>query len=122
MVIKVDDIINNIEQAMQDYGRDLTLRTVDEGTYDPTTGSTTGDSTSDFTFRGLLHAFKFKDLQDSNILDTDRKCIVSVDGFSPLPDRGDQVVVGSTVYSIVAIKEYELQGTVFGYVFHLRIT
>ena len=118
---KAERITLSVLETMEDYGRELTLRQVDEGTYNYETGTVSGDSTTDYTFTGMLITYRDMDIDGTRIMATDRKCLCAASGFSPAPMIGDQVIASSVTYTIVNMKTYELQGYIFAYVFQLRV-
>lgn len=103
-----------------DFGRDVTLRKITIGTYDPTTGVPASVTTADYVTRGLLIAYRDSVVNGTLILNQDRKCIIKVKNLAVAPAINDQLIVGADKYTIVNFKQNELGGTVFLYTLQLR--
>lgn len=103
-----------------DYGRDITLRKIMPGTYDPTTGTTGTATNADYATRGLILGYRDSVIDGTLIKAQDRKCVTKVKGLSATPDVDDQVLVGPDLYTVVSFKTIELGGTVILYTLQLR--
>lgn len=107
--------------ALGSYGQALTLRKVNEGTYDPTTGGTTGASTSDTACTGMMQAYKNRDIDGERIKANDRRCIIAASGLAVAPETGDRIVTAAAaVYTVIAFQTVELNGSPIYYAGQVR--
>lgn len=94
-------------RMLDDFGRDLTLIYVSEGTYDPVTSSLTGGSTSNATVRGYFYNYRLDEVDGSSIVLGDRRLLLpNIDtSGDPLtePDIGDEVTGSGDKVSIVSV-------------------
>ena len=115
------DLSGDVFAALTEYGRTATLRKVTEGTYDPTTGTTTGGGTTDATVTiGPLLSYKNFEIDGTRIKAEDRKVIMATSGVATAPDSGDRIIIGSTTYTVITMKAYDVNGTTFAYVLQVR--
>lgn len=94
-------------RMLDDFGRDLTLIYVSEGTYNPVTSSLTGGSTSNATVRGYFYNYRLDEVDGSSIVLGDRRLLLpNIDtSGNPLtePDIGDEVTGSGDKVSIVSV-------------------
>lgn len=60
-------------RLLDEHGQTVTLRYVSEGTYDPSSGSLTGGSTSDSTVKAYFYNYMLDEIDGQNIQSGDRK-------------------------------------------------
>ena len=111
---------SDLSAAIAEFGRSITYTVNTEGTYDPSTGAMTGDSETDYTVNAIIMSYKERDIDGTRIQATDKKCILSASDLAVTPTTGDIVTVGSTKYTVIVPKTYEVEGSVFGYVLQVR--
>jgi hypothetical protein len=89
----------NLLRLVQRHGSTLTLHKVTEGTYDPSTGSLTGGSTTDYEITGYMYdAILGQDAEDSIRRGT-KKVVIPALGLTVDPDDGDSISgLGDKVY------------------------
>lgn len=105
----------HVTRLINDIGDSLTLRKVTEGTYDPSTGAVSGQTTADTSVKGMLLNYKDYQFSDSQIQRGDRKIVLRAsDAVSP--QIGDLVVDGSVQYKIVDVSQIEESGDIVVYV------
>lgn len=98
-------------------GRDITLRTVTTGAYDTETGSNTV-TTTDTTVKAVDFAVKGESYVEGKLIKmSDRYAIVSYDGAISVSDK---LVIGSVVWSIVAVKTLAPDGTIVLHKVYIR--
>ena len=94
-------------RMLDDFGRDLTLIYVSEGTYNPVTSSLTGGSTSSATVRGYFYNYRLDEVDGSSIVLGDRRLLLpAVDTSGSTltePDIGDEVTGSGDKVSIVSV-------------------
>lgn len=102
-------------------GKTLTHRTLagDSGDYDPSTGDIVV-SYSDISFTGKIIDYMDKDVDGTNVLMQDRKCLCDPTNFSGVPKRGDKIIEGSTVYTVMNSREITKNDTVLIYECQIR--
>lgn len=92
---------------IQEFGKEYTFTHVEPGTYDPATGTTTGDVTTTFNAYAVRDNFTIADRTDSDIQQDDVKLIaewasyavddtVSIDGESYRIINSMKVIPGDT--------------------------
>lgn len=104
------EIIENIRQALQDQGAEITIRSITRGEYDPSTGTAlaaTDDPEEDTM--GVFLGYHTRDIDGTNILSTDMRCIVIGDLEFP-PKRDDLIIRwrDDAAFTVVDVKTYEL--------------
>jgi hypothetical protein len=121
-----DDLQGDVADLLNDpdYGRNVTVRKTVAGTYDPSNGSTTAVTVTDYPTRGLILAYKDALVTGSLIRIGDRKCIIRVKGLGVALTETDDLMllVGTDKYTVVSMKTGSLgeTGTVYLYVFQIR--
>lgn len=110
----------DIKTLLTNLGKDLTLRHVTKGTYDPTTGELSSDTITDTTAKGAITSYSAEDRQDTRIEVNDRKCILSGVDITTTPDINDLLVDGSTVYTIINASKIEYNDEDIVYICQIR--
>lgn len=104
-------------RLLTSFGRDITLRTVTTGAYDTETGSNTV-TTTDATVKAVDFAVKGESYVDGQLIKmSDRYALVSYDGAISVSDK---LVIGSVVWSIVAVKTLAPAGIVVLHKVYIR--
>ena len=94
---------------INDKGKALTLRKVTEGTYDPSTGGISGQTTADTSVKGLLLNYNDRQFDGTIIQRGDRKIVLrSSDGV--IPEIQDIVLDGSVQYRLINSRQIEESG------------
>lgn len=95
-----------VTRLLQRFGASATLTSVTGGTYDPSTGGSTGETTTNTTVTAAV--FDFSDKQDGAqflpgtlILAGDKQVFMAV-GTAPVP--GNTLTWQSVIYQVVAVK------------------
>lgn len=111
-------------RMLDDFGRDLTLIHVSEGSYDPTTASLTGGSVSNTTVRGYFYNYKLEEVDGTSVVLGDRRLLLpSVDtSNNPFtePDIGDQVTGSGDKVRIVSVSKIFSSTTLVCYLCQVR--
>ena len=94
-------------------GKDVTLRTVTIGAYDPATSSA-AETLTDVTRKAIFFDFDRinfgQNVRDgTQIQQGDRQCLMDANGDAPTPTS--RIIDGETDYTIVDIKELNPAGT-----------
>lgn len=108
---------NTAQSLLEKFGRDCTLSQITTGAYDTETGSNTV-TTTDTTVKAVDFAVKGESYVDGQLIKmSDRYAIVSYDGAISVSDK---LVIGSVVWSIVAVKTLAPAGIVVLHKVYIR--
>ena len=112
-----DDSADTALRLLTNFGRDITLRTVTNGAYNPATSSNTV-TTTDTTVKAVDFAVKGETYQDGALIKaTDRYAIVSHNGAISVSDK---LVIGSVVWSVIAVKTLAPAGIIVLHKVYIR--
>ena len=113
------DLIPAVNEILDLLG-DPTLftRTV-LGSYDPTTGTNSGNSVTTFTCNGISDQFNAVEMQDQSIVFGDMKYIVKPKDGN-VPKVGDVATVTGIDYKVLAVRNDNIQGSTYLFTLHLR--
>jgi len=112
----------NLLKMVDDFGESLTLRKVTSaGTYDTTTGSISGSSTTDYNFTGYFYNYDAGIIQNvDNIRRGTRKCVIPALGLTVEPDDEDQILGSGDTVNIVSVVTIFSAGTKICYLCDVR--
>lgn len=99
-----------MRQVLDRLGYDLTFRRIDEGAYDPATGSTGTPTNDDETVRGYFANYEIAEIDGSAIQRGDRKAIISaVDAngaaLTKVPQSNDLLIGQGNTVRIVSVEK-----------------
>jgi hypothetical protein len=80
------------------FGKEYTFTRTTDGSYDPTTG-TTSQTTATFNKFSCVFDYNEQDLANSAILQDDKRMLVESHDFLV----GDKVVIGSDTYQVISV-------------------
>lgn len=104
------DLQSTATELLKEFGKPLTLRIQTGAAYDPAT-QTNVPAYTDYAVSGLVLNYKgVTNEAGTYVQTTDRRILVSV-STAPEPTTGAQVVDGSTVYVVQAVKSLSPAGT-----------
>ena len=92
------------------FGKDITLRKVSRGTYDPTTGAST-DTSTDYTVKGIAKSplsapvsmyFFGNAVDTSGVKDYQRIVKIPALGMTVAPESGDQMIFEGRTWQVMA--------------------
>ena len=98
-----DDLPAIIADVLDDTSlgfQSVTLTSVTPGTYDPSTGTVTGGSTTTTTLRAVVEDFKGLELIAGLVQAGDKKVTIAGANVASEPKPTDTVTVGSVVYAV----------------------
>tara|TARA_X000001382_G_scaffold109634_1_gene85885 strand:+ start:987 stop:1349 length:363 start_codon:yes stop_codon:yes gene_type:complete len=103
----------NLLKMVDEFGEPLTLRKVSNaGTYNPTTGTVTGSSTTDHTFNGYFYNYDQGIIADfDQVRRSNRKCVIPALGLAAEPDDEDQIIGSGDTVNIVSVVTIFSNGT-----------
>lgn len=85
------------------FGKSITITSIVEGAYDPSTGEMSGGTSTTTTHIALIKDFKGSDLIDGVIQAGDRQAtIAALNATTPQP--ADKVTIDSEVYQVIAVR------------------
>lgn len=102
----LDSTLRPLARRLVDsFGKAITLRRVSKGTYDPATGSLTGQTTADYPTNGVVRALEEKHLKNTLVEAGDMEITVAADGLDIAPDPStDLVIVGLDTWDIISVE------------------
>jgi hypothetical protein len=104
-------------RLLTDNGQPMALRRTSGGTFDPVTGTTTGQSTADLATVGVMLDIDTSYALANEVQDGDLLAMVDA---SQTPLLTDKLVVGAEVYGIVKIMPLNPAGTPVAYKLQVR--
>ena len=104
------DLQSTATELLKEFGKPLTLRIQTGAAYDPAT-QTNVPAYTDYAVSGLVLNYKGRTNEAGTYVQTDDKRILVSVSTAPEPTTGAQVVDGSTVYVVQAVKSLSPAGT-----------
>ena len=97
------------ESILRAKGAAMTLRVVSEGTYDPSTGTASGVTTTDTTCYGIMKTPSVQDAgqaydDGSMVLAADMIATIGAHGLTAAPTPGNILVIGGDAWTIKRVK------------------
>ena len=108
------DLQSTATELLVEFGKPLTLRIQTGAAYDPAT-QTNSPAYTDYPVSGLVLNYKGRTNEAGTYVQTDDKRILVSVSTAPEPTTGAQVVDGSTVYVVQAVKSLNPAGTALLY-------
>lgn len=99
------------------FGKSITIRRTTAGTFDPVTGTQTGDTTADLTTNGIEQKIDTKLIDGTRIQNGDRMFVFDK---TQVPTVEDQIIVNSVPWSIVMVTPVSPAGTDIVYFVQVR--
>lgn len=103
---------------LKSLGADVTIRFVTVGSYNTATGAV-AETTSDTELKGVIDDVSKSEV-NSLIQADDKRLIISADDVAAAPGTKDRVVIGSTVFQIIAVNTIEQDNTAITHELILR--
>lgn len=104
------DLQSTATELLAEFGKPLTLRIQTGAAYDPAAQTNVPEYT-DYAVSGLVLNYKGRTNEAGTYVQTDDKRILVSVSTAPEPTTGAQVVDGSTVYVVQAVKALSPAGT-----------
>lgn len=106
-------------------GMAMTLRVTSAGEYDPITGTSTGETVTDYQCKGLLKTpgmnsagVTFED--GTTIQASDKSALVPAFGLAVKPNVGDRLIAGDVEWSVKLVQTLEPGGVPLLHTLYLR--
>jgi len=90
-------------RLIKQFGRDVVLSKITQSAYNPIVGRV-DLSAQDYTVRGLIEEFSYKEKQSSLIQEGDIKLHIAASGLGTIPTQKDRVAVDSALYEVVRVE------------------
>jgi hypothetical protein len=103
MAINYKKLADMSLRQINDKGRNVTLRYVDIGQYDPVNDTVSGGGDSDVTVKAVFRDYTQKELDDTIIQEDDKEVLIAAKDITK-PSIND-VVVDTDILKIVNVKE-----------------
>lgn len=113
------DFENGAAEILKQFGKDVTLRAITAGTYDPAT-NTAATVTTDYTCRAYIGAYRDWLVDGFTILKADRKCTIQGKGLAVAPLVGWQVIAADGTFAIMDVARKEIDDTSIVWVCQIR--
>lgn len=109
-------------RLIEKYGLPVILRTVTPGGYDPESGETTPETTTEQTGQGILADYTGIEFQANSLIKQgDKKLKLAAKGLTSAPSLLSKVIADGKTYSIVPpLKEINPAGTPLLYELQVR--
>lgn len=108
----------DVQQLLARHGYDVEIvRVNDGGSYDTSTGTFSGGTTTSETFRGVFVNYKEEDIDGTAVEADDRKLLLQARNATMVPDVGD--VVDDEV-SLVNVRRIKSGETTIAYICQTR--
>lgn len=91
------------DKLLDKFGKSITLTSVTEGSYDPTTGEMGAGTTTSTTHTAIIKDFKGIDFISGVVQAGDRKVMIAALG-TPTPQPADKVTIDSEVYQVMSVR------------------
>jgi len=109
-------IASTAAAQIADKGRNITYTSVGIGTFNPATGSYTGETETDTTLKAVFTEFLENQIDGSVIKRGDKQVLIT----DVTPKINDKITDGSDIYQVVNIKEIKPGDTACLYKLQVR--
>jgi len=95
----------DLYRLVSEHGQSLTLRKVTtDGTYDPATGSRSGEATTDYSILGYFYNYALGIAGNADeIVRGSRKLLISAQGLAITPDDEDLVIGNGDTVKVLSV-------------------
>lgn len=109
-------------KLVEDFGQEATLKKVTtSGTYNPATGTISGEATTDYTIKCYFYNYENGLLANQEeIRRGTRKCLIAAKGLAVVPDDEDQIVGQGDVVNILSVVSIYSSGSAICYICDVR--
>ncbi|MDN8612795.1 hypothetical protein [Variovorax ginsengisoli] len=96
-----DEMAAVADEILKEFGGPAVLSRVTPAAYDPTTGTTTGETTTTWPATGAKFDYEQNDIDGTKIRQGDQRVYLSTIGVVN-PQTGDTLTIAGTAYNVVA--------------------
>jgi hypothetical protein len=115
------DLADEAAALLLEFGQSVTLRQLANSSY---SGGSVTQTPTDYIGLGAVFNFAQRDIDGTLIKTGDQQLLMSVfqtnGSAMPLPTTADQIIIGSTTYTIQPSRKVDPAGTVVLYDLHIR--
>jgi hypothetical protein len=114
-----DEVSAIADELLVEFGAPALLTRVTPGSYDPATGTTTGDVTTTWTGTGAKFDYEQKDVDGTKVREGDQRVYLSTVGIVN-PHTGDTLTIGGVVLNVVVSRQLKPASTAVLYDVQVR--
>ena len=107
-------------EEIEEYGRTITLRRNNEGSYDAATDTMVGASVSDVSVKVLFTEYRQNEIDNTIILRGDKKVLIAATSLSFAPEHNDIIIDGGTQYKVINLSTVQPGDTPLLYKLQVR--
>lgn len=111
---------NTALTQIDEFGRTVVFRSVDQGTFDASTNSRTGNSVTNTNVKAVITDYRERQINDETIRRGDKRVMIAGAALSSAPETNDIIVDGSEVYRIINVETIQPGDTVLLYKLQVR--
>ncbi len=118
MSFDYSELQNNAIELIAEYGRDVTYRSFNSGTYDPDSGTVSGDDEAETTVKAVVTTAKIEKIDGTALQRGDRFFLIA--SGSVVPNAKDAIIDGGETYQIVDFTEIKPGDSIMAYKIQAR--
>lgn len=113
-----------VDNLLEAFGENLTLKSYTEGTYNPNTGSISRSDNGPYTVQGYFSDYHLEEIDGQSVVKGDRRATLSVVDTSGVsynsPSPGDEISGSNDTVSVVSVRTIYSQGVPVCYICQVR--
>ena len=102
------DMASTATELLAEFGAPVTIRRTTGGTYTPSSDTTSGETTADYTATGMVRDYRAGQIDGTVIRQGDRELVLDA---TVTPTVGDTVLIDSAYWSVVSVRSVNPAGT-----------
>ena len=114
----------DMHYLVKQFGQTVILRKVVPGGYDPSTGSTSASTETDYSVKSYMAQYTLEEIASGAVIRGDRKALLSAYDTSgatiPEPEEGDLIVGSGDNVSVITIQKIFSGDSVVCYICQVR--
>lgn len=99
---------DNMARVLEQLGEVVTITRVVEGSFDPTTGTSTPSTTTTASAYAVAEPYNSSEVDGTNVLRTDAK--ITLSKISTRPEVGDTVTMDGVTYRVMDVYLWRMSG------------
>lgn len=100
---------DNMASVLADLGEVVTITRVVEGSFDPTTGTSTPSTETTASAYGVAEPYNSSEIDGTNVLRTDAK--ITLSKISTRPEVGDTITMDGVTYRVMDVYPVRMSGS-----------
>jgi len=113
-----------MQTLVDQFGREVTLRKPNYGSYDPSTGTVASTTNTDYTVKAYMAEYSLSEVNNDSIFMGDRKALLPARDTSnttiPEPDAEDQIIGFGDTVKVVSVQSIYHADTLACYICQVR--